>query len=209
MKENVQRDKEKEKNLRKREFFQEKFFPEKSLFSKRKFSFPRENSLFTHFSLKLGSPSIEIWSQRLLFCKWDSFQKSLTKRDFFQPIKWQEIWKLSLCSVKNMLRAKNNAQKKAEQWLGIELIYSWRRVIKHENGSIGCVRTIRILQKSRKSIGSGLKLKKIIFSGKNLFWKNSLFSWNFSCSLEIFLFFSGFLSLSYFSLEINWNEIHL
>ena len=73
--------------------------------------------------LKLGSPSIEIWSQRLLFCKWDSFQKSLTERDFFQPIKWQEIWKLSLCSVKNMLRAKINAQMKAEQWLGIELIF--------------------------------------------------------------------------------------
>ena len=31
--ENVQRDKEKEKNLRKTEFFQENFFPEKSLFS--------------------------------------------------------------------------------------------------------------------------------------------------------------------------------
>ena len=72
---------------------------------------------------RLGSPSIEIWSQRLLFCKWDSFQKSLTERDFFQPIKWQKIWKLSLCSVKSMLRAKNNAQMKAEQWLGIELRY--------------------------------------------------------------------------------------
>ena len=87
--------------------------------------------------------------------------------------------------------------------------YSWRRVIKHENGSIECVRTIGIVQKSRKCITSGQKLQKIIFSGKNLFWKNSLFFWNFSLSLEIFLFFSRFLSLSYFSLEINWNEIHL
>ena len=33
--------------------------------------------------------------------------------------------------------------------------FSWRRVIKHENGSIGCVRNIRIVQKSRKSIRSG------------------------------------------------------
>ena len=66
--------------------------------------------------------------------------------------------------------------------------YSWRRKIKHENGSIGCVRTIRIVQKSRKSIRSGQKVKKRIFSGKNLFWKNSLFFWKFSLSRDFSLF---------------------
>ena len=30
--------------------------------------------------------------------------------------------------------------------------YSWRRVIKHENGSIGCVRTNRIVQKVEKAL---------------------------------------------------------
>ena len=71
-----------------------------------------------------------------------------------------------------------------------------------------CIIT-RKVHKVKKSIRSGQKVKKRIFSGKNLFWKNSLFFWDFSLSLEIFLFFSKFLSLSYFSLEINWNEIHL
>ena len=93
-------------------FFQEKFFPEKSLFSKRKFSF------------------------HIFFSK-----------------------------------------------------YSWRRVIKHENGSIGCVRTIRIVQKSRKSIRSGQKVKKRIFSRKkSLLKKFSFFLRFFSFSRDFSLF---------------------
>ena len=47
LKENLQRDKEKEKISENREFFQEKFF------FQRKVSFPRENSLFTHFYLNI------------------------------------------------------------------------------------------------------------------------------------------------------------
>ena len=81
-----------EKSQKKREFFEERFF-------QRKFSFPREKSLFTCFSLNI-----------------------------------------------------------------LEKNYQ-----KNENGSIGCVRAIRIVQKSRKSIRSGQKVKKRIFSGKNIF----------------------------------------
>ena len=87
--------------------------------------------------------------------------------------------------------------------------YCWKRMIKHENECIGFVRTMRIIQKSRKSIRSGQKVKKRKFSQKNIFWKILFFSRDFSLSLKIFLFFSRFLSLSYFSLQINWNEIHL
>ena len=142
LKENLQRDKEKEKNLSKREFFQEKFFPEKSLFSKRKFSF----------------------------------------HTFFSK-------------------------------------YSWRRVIKHENGSIGCVRTIRIVQKSRKSIRSGQKVKKRIFSGKksllkkfSFFLKVFSFSRFFSFSLDFCLFPIFLLkstemkSTSYLQVKYDWEE---
>ena len=84
--------------------------------------------------------------------------------------------------------------------------YSWKRVIKHENGSIGCVRTIRIHQKSRKSIRSGQKLKKRIFSGKkSLLKKFSFFLKFFSFSRDFSLFLWIFVSFLFFSR----NEIHL
>ena len=54
----MKRDREKEKNLKKENFFRRDFFPEKILFSERKFSFPRKNSLFMIFLLK-----IEIFSK--------------------------------------------------------------------------------------------------------------------------------------------------
>ena len=104
--------KRKRKISEKREFLQERFFPEKILFSKRKFSF------------------------HLFFSK-----------------------------------------------------YCWRRMIKHENESIGCVRTMRIIQKSRKSIRSGQKVKKRIFSGKkSLVKKFSIFLRFFSFSRDFSLF---------------------
>ena len=103
--------KRKRKISEKREFFQEIFFPEKILFSKRKFSF----HLF------------------------------LSK-------------------------------------------YCWRRMIKHDNESIGCVRTMKIIQKSIKSIRSVQKVKKRIFS-----WKKSLLK-KFSFFLRFFSF-SGYFSL--------------
>ena len=76
--------------------------------------------------------------------------------------------------------------------------YSWRRVIKHENGSIGCVRTIRIVQKSRKSIRSGQKVKKRIFSGKKSLLKK------FSFSLRFFSF-----SRDFFSFSLNFYLFHI
>ena len=71
---------------------------------------------------------------------------------------------------------KNSLFQEKSLFSHIFLKISWRRVIKHENGSIGCVRAIRIVKKSRKSIRSGQKVKKRIFSGKKSLLKNSLFS---------------------------------
>ena len=65
------------------------------------------------------------------------------------------------------------------------------------------------LKKVEKALEVDKKWKREFSLKKNLFWRISLFFWDFSLSLEIFLFFSRYLSLSYFSLEINWNEIHL
>ena len=102
----------KRKISEKREFVQERFFPEKILFSKRKFSF---HIFFSNYFL--------------------------------------------------------------------------RRVIKHENRSIGCVRTIKVVQKSRKIIRSGQKVKKRIFSGKkSLLKKLSFFLRFFSFSRDFSLF---------------------
>ena len=68
---------------------------------------------------------------------------------------------------------------------------------------------MRIIQKVEKALKVKKSEKENFLSKKISSEKILFFFWDFSLSLEIFLFFSRFLSLSYFSLKINWNEIHL
>ena len=78
--------------------------------------------------------------------------------------------------------------------------FSWRKVNKHENGSIGSVRTVGRLWRSRKSNRSGQKVKREFSLGKRIFQKrvssreNSLFSYRF---------FSFSLSLCRFSFKTS------
>ena len=121
------------------------------------------------------------------------FIKTFLKRIYKETEKKRKISEKREFSLEKNLFWKNSLFLEKILFLKFFSKFSWRKVNKHENGSIGSVRTVERVWRSIWSITSGQKVKrefsvrKRIFQKRFFFRENSLFLRNFSLSLCLFV----------------------